>query len=53
MNKKAVYWTIGIIAIGALGGVTYLFYANQKRKAENELLKKQVDELTEQYDVFN
>lgn len=50
MNKKVVIWSLGIIAVGALG---YTIYVNQKRKRETEILKKSIDELAEKYKVFN
>jgi hypothetical protein len=31
----------------------YAVYVNQKRKKETEILKKSVDDLTKEYQVFN
>lgn len=50
MNKKAIYWTLGILSVTALG---YAVYVNQKRKKETQTLKKSVEDLTKQYQVFN
>jgi hypothetical protein len=43
----------GHLAISSATALGYAVYVNQKRKKETEILKKSVDDLTKEYQVFN
>jgi hypothetical protein len=51
MNKKSIIIiSVSLLSVAAL---TYLVVANNKRKKENEQLKKSVEDLTKKYKPFN
>jgi hypothetical protein len=48
-NKKVLIWSLGVIAVSALGLVVYM---QIQRKKETEELEKSIKEITDKYNVF-
>lgn len=49
-SKKILFVTVSVIAVAGIG---YFIYAQQQQKKIAKILEKSVDEMTQQYQVFN
>jgi hypothetical protein len=50
MNKKYLYWGLAILGLGT---TSFFVYKTLKERKEAKKLKESVEELAEEYDVFN
>jgi hypothetical protein len=49
MKNKVLLWSLGVVAVSALGLVVYM---QIQRKKETEELEKSIKEITDKYNVF-
>lgn len=49
MKNKVLLWSLGVVAVSALGIVVYM---QIQRKKEKEELEKSIKEITDKYNVF-
>jgi hypothetical protein len=49
-TQRVLIITMGLIA---LAGVGFFFYSQQKTKKEAKILEESVNDMTQQYDIFN